>query len=120
MQIQHSSTDDYLAVLPQWQQDNLRLFRTIIHDVLPDVDEQIKWGVPTFFNGKTMLFAMAAFKAHTKFNFIYNGAKLKDKDRLFNNGFESSKGRGIDMREGEPIDKEHLVLLVKQSVDTSL
>lgn len=120
MQKQYSSTDEYVATLPQWQQDNLRLFRTVIHEILPGVDEQIKWGIPTFFNGKTMLFGMAAFKAHTKFNFIYNGAKLLDENSLFNNGFESSKGRGIDMKEGESIDKEHLVSLVKQSVEASL
>lgn len=111
-------TDEYLASLPKWQSDNLSLFRTIIHDAIPHVTEEIKWNVPTFFDGKKMMFAMSAFKAHTKFNFIYNGAILKDTDKLFNNGLESSKARAIDLKEGETIDKVKLESLVKESVNT--
>ena len=67
-----ANTDEYLLLLPTWQQQNLILFRSIIHEVFPDITEVIKWGVPTFLQDGTMLFAMSAFKNHTKFNFIHN------------------------------------------------
>ncbi len=60
---------------------------------------------------------MAAFKEHTKYNFILNGALLTDDDNLFNNGFESKKSRGIDLREKEKIDEKKLEGLIKQAVN---
>ncbi|MEI7674632.1 MAG: hypothetical protein WCI60_02755, partial [bacterium] len=60
-----------------------------------------------------MLFAMSSFKAHTKYNFIQNGALLNDNDKLFNNGFESKKARGIDLREKEKINEVKLEELIK-------
>ncbi len=57
---------------------------------------------------------MSAFQKHTKFNFIYNGAVLSDTNKLFNNGLESKKSRAIDLREGESVQKEKLIELVKQ------
>ena len=47
-----------------------------------------------------MYFAMSAFKENTKYNFMINGARLEDPDKLFNNGLDSKVSRGIDMREG--------------------
>jgi hypothetical protein len=70
--------------------------------------------VPTFIENKKILFAMSAFQKHTKFNFIYNGAVLSDTNKLFNNGLESKKSRAIDLREGESVQKEKLIELVKQ------
>lgn len=107
-----ANTDEYLQLLPTWQQQNLILFRSIIHEVFPDITEVIKWGVPTFLQDGTMLFAMSAFKNHTKFNFIHNGAKLDDTDNLFNNGLESKKARAIDLHEHDLIDKDKLIDLV--------
>jgi len=70
--------------------------------------------VPTFIENKKILFAMSALQKHTKFNFIYNGAVLSDTNKLFNNGLESKKSRTIDLREGESVQKEKLIELVKQ------
>jgi hypothetical protein len=110
-----TNTDEYLDKLPDWQKANLSLFRTIVHNLYPDIIEEIKWGVPTFIQDGVILFAMSSFKKHTKFNFIHNGALLPDDDNLFNNGLESKKSRGIDLREGEVIDKDKLSKLVKQA-----
>jgi hypothetical protein len=109
-----TNTDDYLNSLPDWQKANLVLFRDIIHDLYPNITEEIKWGVPTFIQDGVILFAMSSFKKHTKFNFIHNGALLSDDDNLFNNGLESKKSRGIDLREGETIDVDKLIMLVSK------
>lgn len=109
-----TTTDEYIDSLPTWQQDNLQLFRGVIHEVFPEITEEIKWGVPTFIDNKKILFAMSAFQKHTKFNFIYNGAVLNDINTLFNNGLESKKSRAIDLREGETVAREQLLELVTQ------
>ncbi len=108
-----TKVDEYLKLIPEWQSNNLKLFRKLVHKVYPDITEDIKWGVPVFLVNNKMLFAMSSFKAHTKYNFIQNGALLNDKDKLFNNGFESKKSRGIDLREKEQINEVKLEALIK-------
>lgn len=115
MQNSPNNVDVYLSELPDWQADNLILFRKLVHHVYPNIKEEIKWGVPVFLLNGKMIFAMSSFKAHTKFNFILNGALLEDKNKLFNNGFESKKSRGIDLKENETIDKNKLEELIKVS-----
>ena len=110
-----TTTDEYLAGLPDWQKQNLEAFRKAVHAVIPEVKEEIKWGVPVFLsNGKTLL-AMSAFKEHTKYNFMANGARIEDSAKLFNNGFESKKSRAIDLRKGETVDAGQLKKLIERA-----
>ena len=106
----------YLNSLPDWQQTNLELFRKLLHEASPNIVEDFKWNVPVFLVGGKMFFAMSAFKAHTKYNFIGNGASLEDPKTLFNNGLDSKKSRSIDLREGETIDVVALKSLIKAAV----
>lgn len=108
--------DDYLTKLPNWQRENLVEFRKIIHSVEPRMTEDWKWNVPFFILDGQMLFAMSAFKEHTKYNFIANGALLDDPHKLFNNGLESKKSRGLDLHEGETVDEKQLRELVEESI----
>ncbi len=112
--------DDYLFELPVWQQNHLALFRKLVHEVAPTIEEDWKWNVPFFMLNGKMLFAMSAFKAHTKYNFILNGAFLQDEGKLFNNGRDSKQSRSIDLREDETIDAANLKALIKESVDHAL
>jgi hypothetical protein len=112
------NTDEYLKSLPEWQRANLTVFRELVHRISPEISEEIKWGVPVFMLGKKMAFAMSSFKAHTKYNFISNGALLTDSKGIFNNGLESKKSRGIDLQEGQTVDKVALEDLIKQAIDT--
>ncbi|MDB5169358.1 MAG: hypothetical protein JWO41_714 [Candidatus Saccharibacteria bacterium] len=116
MQGNATNTDEYLKTLPEWQQKNLMLFRELVHAASPDISEEIKWGVPVFIRNKKMAFSMGSFKAHTKYNFISNGAELSDNKGLFNNGLESKKSRSIDLQEGQSIDKAALEELIRQAV----
>lgn len=61
---------------------------------------------------------MSAFKAHTKYNFILNGALVDDPNKLFNNGFDSKKSRSIDLREGQAISQADLQALIDASMRT--
>jgi hypothetical protein len=42
----------------------LERFRAIVHDVVPEVDETIKWGRPPFQHAGALLCSMVAFKPH--------------------------------------------------------
>jgi hypothetical protein len=111
--------DTYLQSLPDWQKQNLELFRKLVHEVAPTVSEDWKWNVPVFLVGGKMYFAMSAFKEHTKYNFILNGALIDDPAGLFNNGLDSKKSRGIDLREGESISQADLKTLISTSLATT-
>ena len=100
--------DSYLADLPKWQSEKLAIFRKLITDAEPSVEEDWKWNVPVFLLAGKIVFAMSAFKADTKFNFILNGAQLRDNDHLFNNGFDSKKSRGIDLTESDQVNEPKL------------
>ena len=109
------NTNEYLIELPEWQKKNLETFRKTVHNVIPDVKEEIKWGVPVFICNSKTLFAITSFKEHTKYNFIHNGALIDDPAKLLNNGFESKKSRSIDLREGEKINTKELKKLIEQA-----
>ncbi len=110
--------DNYLSSLPSWQSDNLQLFRKLIHEVAPKVEEGWKWDVPVFlFNGK-LVCAMSSFKEHTKYNF-FTGAQVADKHGLFNSGLDSKKHRSINIAEGEKIDEGKLKELLTTAFNLS-
>jgi hypothetical protein len=109
--------DAYLETIPSWQKEFLILFRQAIHEEIADIEEDWKWNVPVFLLNGKLLFAMSGFKAHTKYNFIGNGALIEDPHHLFNNGFESKKSRGIDLKEGDKINVSQLRALIKLAAD---
>jgi len=108
--------DKYIESLPNWQKTNLTAFRQAVHSIVPTIEEDWKWNVPVFLLDGKMYFAMSGFKAHTKYNFILNGALLDDPHKLFNNGLDSKKSRSIDLHEGQVINESHLKSLIKASV----
>jgi len=110
--------EEYLHSLPKWKKDNLDLFRKLINEVEPSVVEDWKWNVPVFLINEKVYFAMSAFKEHTKYNFMLNGALIDDPKQLFNNGLESKKSRDIDLQEGQTINEYDLRALIKTSVDS--
>lgn len=111
-----TKVDEYIHAHDDWKRKNLELFRRLVHEVEPSITEEYKWNVPVFMLEGKMQFAMSAFKAHTKYNFIMNGASLSDPDHLFNNGLESKKARSIDLRENESIDENALRELIQSSI----
>ena len=60
--------DEYVAKAAPFAQPILAHLREVVHAACPEVDEQIKWRMPSF-EWKGMLCGMAAFKAHAVFGF---------------------------------------------------
>lgn len=60
--------DAYIAKSAEFAQPILTKLRDSLHDVCPDVEETVKWGMPAFmYHG--LLCNMAAFKEHATFGF---------------------------------------------------
>jgi uncharacterized protein YdeI (YjbR/CyaY-like superfamily) len=61
--------DAYIERAAPFAQPILAQVRERVHDACPDVEETIKWGMPTFVHAGGILCGMAAFKQHASFGF---------------------------------------------------
>ena len=59
--------DAYIAKAPEFARPILDHVRDVIHQAIPDVEEDIKWGAP-FFNYRGVIGGIAAFKQHCAIN----------------------------------------------------
>ena len=106
--------DTYIGALSGWQQVTVSELRQLIHEALPGITEEWKWGTPVFSQGRPIC-AVGTFKDHVKINF-FNGARLPDPAGLFNAGLEAKTSRAIDLREGEAFDREALRALLQTAL----
>ena len=68
--------DAYIAKAAAFAQPILAHVRDRVRAVVPDVDETLKWGPPSFVLDGKILLMMAAFKAHAALNF-WRGQELR-------------------------------------------
>jgi len=59
--------DAYIAKSAEFARPILDHIRELIHEAIPDVEEDIKWGAP-FFNHEGVICGIAAFKQHCAIN----------------------------------------------------
>ena len=113
--------DKLIAKTGGWRGECLGAIRAIIHEVDPDVLEEMKWKKPSNPLGTPVwsvdgMFANAnAFKDKVKLTFLH-GAKLKDPKKLFNNGLTGNKWRAIDIFEQDKLNKPALKALFKEAI----
>ena len=67
MREQTMDTDAYIASFPPRVQDRLREIRAAIHNAVPDAEEAIRYGIPTFRLDGANLVHFAAFSDHIGF-----------------------------------------------------
>ncbi|MGQ0643320.1 MAG: YdeI/OmpD-associated family protein [Gemmatimonadaceae bacterium] len=83
--------DAYIAKSPEYAKPILIKLRELFHKACPDIEEQIKWGVPSFeYNG--MLGGMAAFKKYVGFSF-WKQSLMQDPQKLFSKETGFGSGR---------------------------
>jgi uncharacterized protein YdeI (YjbR/CyaY-like superfamily) len=70
--------DAYIEKSADFAQPILEQLRAVVHEACPDVEETLKWSMPTFMYHGIMC-SMAAFKQHCTFGF-WKGALLRDRD----------------------------------------
>lgn len=61
--------DAYIANAAPFAQPILAHVRAVVHEACPDVQETLKWRMPTFVHAGSILCSMAAFKQHASFGF---------------------------------------------------
>lgn len=70
--------DAYITKSADFAQPMMMHLRTLIHTACPDVEETLKWSMPSFIYKGKILCGMAAFKAHMAFHF-WDGAEVTGK-----------------------------------------
>ncbi|MGH7583772.1 MAG: YdeI/OmpD-associated family protein [Gemmatimonadales bacterium] len=60
--------DAYISKAPEFARPILTELRAVVHRACPEVEETLKWGMPTFMH-HGILCNMAAFKQHATFGF---------------------------------------------------
>ena len=60
--------DAYIAKSAEFAKPILKHLRALVHEGCPEVEEKIKWGMPSF-EYKGVMCGMAAFKQHCSFGF---------------------------------------------------
>ena len=61
--------DAYIARQADFARPILEYVREAVHEACPDVEETIKWGMPSFMHAGGILCGMAAFKQHASFGY---------------------------------------------------
>jgi len=57
-----ANVDEYLAEVPEGRREVLVVLRALIREVAPEATEGIEYGMPCFYRGGKLLFAMASQK----------------------------------------------------------
>lgn len=113
--------DARIEELGDWRGEMLSRVRTLIKQADPDVVEEVKWrkasspgGVPVW-SHDGMICTGETYKAVVKLTFA-KGASLEDPSGLFNSSLEGNVRRAIDIREGESIDEDAFMQLIRAAV----
>lgn len=73
--------DAYIAKPADFAKPMLQRLRDIVHDACPDVEETLKWGMPSFQYAGGILCGMAAFKQHVSFGFWKHALVMDNAER---------------------------------------
>jgi hypothetical protein len=108
-----------------WRQQTLEHLRGLIMKADPDAVEEMKWkkpsnpaGVPTWSHAG-IICTGETYKDKVKLTFA-KGASIPDPKKLFNASLDGGTRRAIDLREGDTIDSDAFLDLVKAAVAVNL
>jgi hypothetical protein len=107
--------DARIEELGDWRGATLARVRALVKQAVPDVVEEWKWrGVPTWYRDG-MICTGETYKSVVKVTFA-KGASLEDPSGLFNSSLQGNVRRAIDLHEGEEIDEEAFMALIRAAV----
>ncbi len=114
-------TEERASEPSDWRGNMLSRLRALIEQADPDLVEEVKWrkpsnpaGVPVW-SHDGMICTGETYKDKVKLTFA-KGAALDDPSGLFNAGFGGNTRRAIDFHEGEEIDEEAFMALIREAV----
>lgn len=82
--------DAYIAKSADFARPVLNHLRQLVHKVCPEVEETLKWGMPSF-EYKGMMCGFASFKQHATFGF-WKSAIMKDREVLLGKRSKEAMG----------------------------
>lgn len=112
--------DAQIAELGDWRGETLAALRALIKQADPEVVEEWKWakatspGVPVW-SHDGIICTGETYKSVVKLTFM-RGAALDDPAGLFNSSLDGRVRRAIDVREGEQLDEQAFVELIRAAV----
>jgi hypothetical protein len=109
-----TTIDAYIAAASEGLKPVLSHIRDLIHEAIPNVEENIKWNAPSYeLNGKIIASTMA-FKAHVNFHLL-DAREINDPDGLLVEIGEKSNMRGIKQIKqiSDLPDKSKLIPLIQ-------
>src|SRR5215212_1004566 len=107
--------DARIVELDDWRGETLARVRSLVKEADPDVVEEWKWRGTPVWSHDGIICTGETYKSVVKMTFA-RGASLEDPNGLFNSSLEGNTRRAIDIREGEEIDEQALVALVRAAV----
>jgi uncharacterized protein YdhG (YjbR/CyaY superfamily) len=109
--------DEYIGKFPPDTQEILRQIRTTIKKVVPDAEETISYGIPTFNLNGTYLIYFAAYKKHIGFYPVPRAIEEIDKDFA---SFKTSGKGTIQFPLNKPMPLNLITKLVKFKVKENI
>ena len=113
--------DAKIHSMGDWRGATLARVRKLIKEADPAVIEEVKWrkpsnpmGVPTW-SHSGIICTGETYKDKIKLTFA-RGASLEDPKRLFNSSLDGGTRRAIDIREGEELEADAFIALVKAAI----
>jgi hypothetical protein len=104
-----------------WRAQTLDRVREMIQKADPGITEENKWakasnpdGVPVWSRNGNICTG-ETYKGVVKLTF-FHGAALEDPKGLFNARLDGKTRRAIDIKEGEQIDEDALIALVREAI----
>ncbi|ASN03527.1 DUF1801 domain-containing protein [Virgibacillus necropolis] len=87
--------------------------REIVFETSPDIQEKIKWGMPSYIENGMVCYIQTA-KNHVNFGF-YFGAILTDRDSLLEG--TGKKMRHIKIKKIEDIQQDQYAALIQEAIE---
>jgi hypothetical protein len=112
--------DAKIEELGDWRGATLARLRALIKQADPEVVEEWKWkkasspGTPVW-SHRGLICTGETYKSVVKLTF-FKGASLEDPAGLFNSSLEGNTRRAIDVHEGDEIDEQAFVTLIRAAV----
>jgi hypothetical protein len=104
-----------------WRAELVDRIRSLIEKAEPEVEEEAKWkkasnpdGVPTF-SRDGLICTVETYKDKVKVT-MAKGASLPDPAGLYNSSLDGATRRAIDVFEGEELDEDAFVALIRAAV----
>jgi hypothetical protein len=115
--------DAKITELGDWRGKTLSTVRALIKQADPEVVEEWKWrkatnpGVPVW-SHQGMICTGETYKSVVKLTFL-KGASLLDPSGLFNSSLNGNTRRAIDLHEGDEVDEEAFITLIRAAVSAN-